>query len=323
MTYDVVKIGIVGMGHVGPHAASALINWGVADVIYVSDIDEKKAQAEQLDLMDSTAFLPRPTRVISVGADYEVLARADVIINAAGDITKVATNRDGELYGTTDIARTFVGRIAAAGFEGFWINVSNPCDVVTRLVHELSGLPSNHVLGTGTSLDSARLRRAISQRTGLSIQSIDAYMLGEHGASEVAAFSQVSIAGKPLAELAVERPGRFGFSGDDVERDGLNGGYDIYNTKHCTEYGIGAAAARLAAAIVRGERTVLPASVYLCGQYGQSGFYISTPAVIGADGVEDIYELRLTDTERERFLASCDKVKHNYELVRDHAARAS
>ncbi|GAA2184131.1 L-lactate dehydrogenase [Brooklawnia cerclae] len=311
------------MGHVGPHVASALVNWGIVDELYVSDIDEDKARAECLDLTDSTAFAPRPARIFDVGADYEALTRADIIINTAGDITKVATSRDGELYGTTDIARTFVGRIAAAGFEGFWINVSNPCDVVTRLVHELSGLPASHVLGTGTSLDSARLRRAIAQKTGLSIQSVDAYMIGEHGASELAAFSQVSIAGKPLHELAAERPEQFGFSGDEVERDGVLGGYDVYNVKHCTEYGIGAAAARIAAAIVRGERAVLPASVRLDGQYGQSGFYISTPAVIGADGVEDIYELHLTDTEHERFLSSCEKVKHNYELVREHAVRVS
>lgn len=323
MARQVVRIGIVGMGHVGPHVANALIDWGVADELYVSDVDEAKARAERLDLMDSTAFGPRSARIFDVGADYEALAGADIIINAAGDVAKVATNRDGELYGTTDIARTFVSRIAATGFEGFWVNVSNPCDVVTRLVHDLSGLPANHVLGTGTCLDSARLRRAIAEKTGLSIQSIDAYMIGEHGATELAAFSQVSIAGKPLSELAAERPEQFGFSADEVERDGISGGYDIYNFKHCTEYGVGAAAARIAAAIVRGERAVLPASVLLDGQYGQSGFYISTPAVIGADGVEDVYELHLTDTERARFLASCEKVRHNYELVREHAALAS
>ncbi|WIY82461.1 hypothetical protein [Propionimicrobium sp. PCR01-08-3] len=312
---NTVKIGIVGMGHVGPHAASALINWGVADELYLCDIDEKKCRAERFDLLDSTAFAPRPVRIHDVGADYEALAETDVIINAAGDVSQVAVNRDGELFGTTAIARTFVGRIAAAGFDGFWVNVSNPCDVVTRLVHDLSGLPANRVLGTGTSLDSARLRRAIATKTGVSIRSIDAYMLGEHGFSGLAAFSQVSIGGKPLSELAAEHPEQFGFSAEEVERDGLNGGYDIYNFKHCTEYGVGAAAARITTAIVRGENAVLAASVHLDGQYGQSGFYISTPAVIGADGVEDIYELSLTDDERRRFLGSCEKVQHSYRLV--------
>lgn len=308
------------MGHVGPHVASALISHGVADELYVSDINLDKARAERLDLLESTAWWPNPVRVFDVGVDYEALAGVDIIINAAGDITQVAASRDGELYGTTDIARSFVPRIAAAGFDGIWVNVSNPCDVVTRLVHELSGLPASRVIGTGTSLDSARLRRAIAERTGLAIGSIDAYMIGEHGASELAAFSQVSIAGKPLAELAVERPEQFGFPGEEVERDGIQGGYDIYNTKHCTEYGIGAAAARIAAAIVRDEHVVLPASVRLDGQYGQSGFHISTPAVIGANGVEDVYELRLTDSELARFVASCETVQRNYELVRAHAS---
>ena len=266
MSHEVAKVGIVGVGHVGPHAASALINWGAADEIYLADVDEKKAAAEQLDLTDSTAFSPRPTRVFSVGSDYEKLAQCDVIINSAGNVELAATSRDGELFATTDIARTFVERIAAAGFEGFWVDVANPCDVVTRLLYELSGLPASHVLGTGTLVDSARLRRAIAAVTGVSIHSIDAYMVGEHGASELAALSVASIGGKPLSELAVQLPDRFGFDAQQAERDGIQGGYDIYASKRATEYGIGSAAARLATAIPNDERVVLPASVLLDGQ---------------------------------------------------------
>lgn len=306
------------MGHVGPHVASALITAGIADELLLCDSFEEKAHAEALDLTDSTALWGQSTRIRSVGANYEELAACDVIVNAAGDITLVATSRDGELYSTTDAARTFVPRIAAAGFDGFWVNIANPCDVVTRLVQELSGLPTKRVLGTGTSLDSARLRRSIAAHTGVAIGSIEAYMVGEHGATGVAAFSQVTIGGKPLSQLAERNPRRYGVTFEQAERDGVQGGYDIYNVKHCTEYGIGAAGARVVAAIVRGERAVLPVSVWLDGEYGQSGFYISTPAVIGADGVEEVYELELAPAELERFLASCAKVQANYDLIRHH-----
>jgi L-lactate dehydrogenase len=314
MAKTTVRIGIVGMGHVGPHAASCLIQQGIADEIYVCDVAEKedKLQAEMLDLYDSALFAPRQVRIYNCHDEYEKLASCEVIINAAGHVHMSAESRDGELFATVASTRSFVGRIAAAGFEGYWVDVSNPNDVVTREIQRLSGLPTSHVLGTGTLLDSARLRAVLSRATGLSSQSIDAYMLGEHGFTEMAAWSQITIAGKPLAELAEQNPERFKLDPEQMEKDAKMGGYYVYQGKQCTEYAIGASAARLAEAIVHDERVVLAASVYLEGQYGQSGFYISTPAVIGGNGVEAVIELTLTDAERKGFLASCAAVQANY-----------
>lgn len=325
MARGVVKIGIVGMGHVGPHAASFLIQRGSVDELFLADVaeNEAKVRAEAFDLFDSSVFAPRHVLVHNVHDDYEQLAQCDVIINAAGHVKMSAESRDGELFATIASARTFVGRIAAAGFEGFWVDVSNPNDVLTREIHRLSGLPAGHVMGTGTLLDSARLRTVLSRATGLSTHSIDAYMLGEHGFTEIAAWSQISFSGKPLSELAVEQPDTFKLDHETVEKDAKMGGYYVYEGKQCTEYAIGASAGRLAEAIIHNEHVVLPASVHLDGQYGQSGFYISTPAVIGGKGVEDVFQLNLTAEEQAGFVHSCETVQANYDKLPEFSVEAS
>ena len=312
MAIGPVKVGIVGLGHVGAHVGNSLVLQGVADEIYLCDVNPKKLAAETQDLNDSSVFGPHRVRVYNCGADYEKLAQCDVIVNAVGHVTLSAVSRDGELYATTHMVRTFVGRIAAAGFKGFWVNVTNPNDVVVREIHRLSGLPASHVMGTGTCLDSARLKDAIALATNVSPDSINAYMIGEHGFSEIAAWSNVSFAGKPLDELAAIDPDRYGFDKAKLFEQALRGGYWSYAGKHCTEYAIANSAVRITRAIVHDEHVVLPVSAYLDGQYGQSGFFIGVPALISAQGVEAVYELDLTDEEREGFLNSCRKVQDNY-----------
>ncbi|MCI1832182.1 MAG: L-lactate dehydrogenase [Bifidobacterium sp.] len=315
MTAAPVKIGIVGVGHVGPHVANSLIMQGIADEIHMCDVNRRKLASEVQDLNDSVAFAPHRVRVFDCGDEYERLASCDIIINSAGHVTLAGTNRDGELYAGVRIARTFVGRIAAAGFDGFWIDVSNPNDVVTREIQRLSGLPPQRVMGTGTCLDSARLVSVISLATGIAPQSICAYMIGEHGFSEIAAWSHLTIGGVPLARLEAVDPDRYGLDRAEYEKRALQGGYVSYAGKHCTEYAIANSAARIARAIVHNERAVLPVSAQLDGQYGKSGFYISTPAVIGNGGVEEIYELDLPHDELEGFLNSCAKVEENYARI--------
>ena len=312
MAIGPVRIGIVGTGHVGPHVAYNLMMQGIADELHLCDVNDSKVTAETQDLNDAAVFAPHRVRVWNHHADYEALASCDIIVNAAGHVTLSSKDRDGELYATTRMVRTFVGRIAAAGFTGFWVNVTNPNDVVTREIHRLSGLPASHVMGTGTCLDSARLRSAIALTTDMAPESIVAYMLGEHGSSEIPAWSAVSFAGKPLAELARSNPDRFGFDRAELGRQALRGGYWCYAGKHCTEYAIANATVRIVRAIVHDEHVVLPVCTYLNGEYGQSGLFISVPAMISAQGVGPVTELALTDEERAGFAASCDKVKANY-----------
>ena len=216
MSHQPVSIGIIGIGHVGPHAANSLILQGIADELLLCDVNESKLAAEVQDLNDSVVFAPHRVVVRNCHADYEQLAGCDVIINAAGNVKLAAVSRDGELFATIDSARTFVGRLAAAGFEGFWVNVANPCDVVSAEVRRLSGLPTNHIIGTGTCLDSARLRTVISLTTKLAPESIQAYMIGEHGNTQIAAWSAISFAGVPMKNV-ISKPGFSDLKPDEVQ----------------------------------------------------------------------------------------------------------
>jgi L-lactate dehydrogenase len=315
------SIGIIGLGHVGPHAANSLILQGIADELLLCDTNEDKLAAEVQDLNDSTAFAPHRVVVRNCHAEYERLAQCDVIINSSGQVTLSAQSRTGELFKAIDDVRSYVGRIAAAGFTGFWVNVSNPCDVVSREIQRLSGLPASHVMGTGTVLDSARLRTVISLRTGLAPESIQAYMIGEHGNTQIAAWSSIGIAGTLLSSLHARQA--YDLDAEEVESEAREGGYVSYHGKECTEYAIGNAAARIVRAILHDEHVVLSASVQLNGEYGQQDLYISVPGVIGADGVGDIFELSLSADEAAAFAASCDVVRGNYRKLAPMSVQAA
>ncbi|MFT8357745.1 lactate/malate family dehydrogenase [Bifidobacterium aquikefiri] len=321
MGYHPVSIGIIGMGHVGPHAANSLILQGIADEILVCDENEDKLRAEVQDLNDSTVFAPHRAVITNCHTDYEKLAQCDVIINASGQVTLSAISRTGELFKSVDDARLFAGRIAAAGFTGYYVNVTNPCDVVAREIFRLSGLPSSHVMGTGTCLDSARLRTVIALKTQLAPESIQAYMVGEHGNSQIAAWSSVSIAGKLLNELS-DNP-RFAMDGAEAESLARKGGYIAYHGKQCTEYAIANAATRIVRAIVHDEKVVLAASVQLNGAYGQKGLFASVPCIIGKDGVEEVLEIDMNDAEKQGFADSCDVIRGNFEKLAPFSVESS
>lgn len=317
----VTRIGIIGMGHVGAHVANSLVLQGIADELYMTEIcsgeasRQTKLDAEVQDLGDSLAFCPHNVALVNCGEDYAQLAQCDVIVNAAGNVSLAATNRDGELFYTTDTAKRFIEPITAAGFGGVWVTIANPCDVVATEIWKLSGIDSNRVVGTGTALDSSRLKYALSRATGFDQHSISAYMLGEHGASMFAAFSAVSFGGKPLSQLRAEQPERFGFDLAAVEDAARQGGYVTYAGKQCTEFAVADAACRLVRAIVSNEHYITACSTLMTGEYGESGLFTSLPCVVGADGVEEVLHLDLTDAELDAFHASCAHVRENLERV--------
>lgn len=317
----VTKIGVVGMGHVGAHVANSLILQGIADELYLTEINDgdenniAKLDAEVQDLNDSLAFCPHNVNIVNCGNDYEKLADCDVIVNAAGKVKLASEDRDGELFYTTDTAKKFIPRIANAGFKGVWVSIANPCDVVATEIWKLSGIDPRRVIGTGTALDSSRLKYVLSRATGYDQHSICAYMLGEHGASQFAAWSAVNFGGKPLAELATEQPERFTLATDEVEDMARRGGYVTYAGKQCTEYAVANAACRLVRAVVSNEHFITACSTLMTGQYGEEGFFTSLPCSVGKDGVEEVLNLDLTDEELEKFHKSCQHVKENLQRV--------
>ncbi len=305
-------VGIIGLGHVGAHVANTLLLQGLVDELRLCDIDAQKLASEVQDLRDSLAFCPYNAAIVNCGDTYEELAGCDIIVNAAGDVSLSSTNRDGELFYTTDACRTFANRVVDAGFAGIWLTIANPCDVVATEIWHLTGYDPARIIGSGTGLDSARLRSQVSLACGgLDPKSIDAYMIGEHGFSQIAAWKSASISGVLLSELAAADPERFGFDLTEVEELARRGGYVTMAGKHCTEYAVAGAAVRLVGAIFHDEHAVLAASTLLTGQYGEEGIFSSLPCIIGRNGVERVLELDLSDGEREGFHSSCEHIRDN------------
>lgn len=311
------KAGIIGTGHVGAHAAYSLAVQGIVDELVLIDKNPAKLQAEVLDLNDAAAYFPY--NVKAKAGDFEDLKDCDVIVNCVGDISiLIGTHeRAEELAFNIQAVREYAPKIKASGFDGILINISNPCDVITRELAELAGLPEGHVLGTGTGLDTSRFLSAISEKTGIEHQSITGFMLGEHGSHQFAPWSAVTIGGVPLEDLhGLGGSGdTFDFDLDAIEYRGSEGGWLTFNGKHCTEYGIATTAARIVRAILHDEKVILPVSAGLHGQYGESDIFAGVPALIGKDGVEAIIELALTKEEQDKFHECCSWIRRNIETA--------
>lgn len=308
------KVIIIGAGHVGSHAGYALASQGVVDEIVYIDTDIEKAKAQALDIFDSTAYLQR--HVLVKAGNYSDAKDADILIVAAGplpDMSRGQTRMD-TLKQTVEIIKDIVHNIKNSGFNGIIINISNPADVVTHYIQHKLNYPPEKIISTSTTLDSARVRRAISEAINIDQKSIYAYALGEHGESQMVPWSTVTIAGKPITELIKEKPEKYGsIDLDSLAKEGRAGGWHILGGKGSTEFGIGATIAEVTRAILGNERRVLPVSVLLNGEYGQYNVYASVPTLLSNKGVEEIIELNLNEEERAQFNSSCETMRKNYE----------
>lgn len=309
------KIGIIGAGHVGSHGGYALISQGLAEEIVYIDVDEKKAAAQALDLQDSSTYLDRTVKVKA--GTYEDIKDAGILIVAAGplpDISAGQVDRQQTLGSTVEILKDIIPKIKASGFNGIIVNISNPADVVTHYLQEKLGWDKKRILSTSTTLDSARVRRAISEETGYSQKSIQAYALGEHGESQFVPWSTVTVAGKPLLELIKEQPDRFGkLDLDGIAARAKKAGWIILEGKGSTEFGIGASIANVVQAIFGNEDRILPVSTLLQGEYGQKDVFASVPCRVNQNGIAEVIQLNLTAEEQKKFNASCESMKQNYE----------
>ena len=309
------KIVVIGAGHVGSHAGYALISQGLAEEIVFIDVDRKKAEAQALDLFDATAYLP--SRAVVRAGDYGDAADAQLLIVAAGplpDMSRGQTRMD-TLRQTIEIMKDVTEGIRMSGFAGIILSISNPADVVAHYIQHKLNWDPRRILSTSTTLDSARLRRALAEAIGVDQKSITAYALGEHGESQMVPWSVVSIAGKPLPQLRAEQPDTYGqLDLDAIAAAGRAGGWTILGGKGSTEFGIGASIAEVVRAIFHDEDRILPVSVLLEGQYGQNGVYASVPARLNRHGVADIIELKLAPEEQARFAASCATMDENFKL---------
>ena len=308
------KIAIIGAGHVGSHGGYALISQGLAEEIVYIDVDREKAVAQALDLFDSSTYLDRHVKVYA--GDYPDIADADILIVAAGplpDMKAGQNDRQQTLGATVEILKDIVPKIKASGFDGIIINISNPADVVAHYLQEKLGWSPKRILSTSTTLDSARVRRAISEATGYDQKSIQAYALSEHGETQFVPWSLVTVAGKPLLELIKEQPGRFGkLNLEEIALRAKKAGWIILGGKGSTEFGIGASIANVVKAIFGDENRILPVSTLLTGQYGYRDVFASVPCRLNNEGVAEVIELKLTAEEKAKFDASVKSMTENY-----------
>ncbi|MEQ4551442.1 L-lactate dehydrogenase [Weissella sp. GP1] len=299
------KVVLVGDGAVGSSYAFALMQQGIAEELVIVDIMKERTEGDALDLEDAA---PWTFNKNVYSGSYDDAKDADLVVITAGAPQKPGETRLDLVDKNLKIIKSIVSPIVESGFNGIFLVAANPVDILTMAVQKFSGFPKNRVFGSGTSLDTARLRMALAKKFNVSPEAVDAYILGEHGDSEFANFDEAQIGGRPLKVWAAEA----GISDEDLAQilyETAHKAYEIINRKGATFYGIGTSLARITRAIFRDEKMVLPVGAWMDGQYGLNDIYIGTPAVIGANGVEAVVEATLSEEEAAKMAASAKTLK--------------
>ncbi|KID41033.1 L-lactate dehydrogenase [Fructilactobacillus fructivorans] len=299
------KVVLVGDGAVGSSYAFAMMQQGIAEEFVVVDIDKNRTEGDALDLEDAQPFTS-PKKIYS--GDYSDCKDADLVVITAGAPQKPGETRLDLVNKNLKILTTIVKPVVDSGFDGIFLVAANPVDILTYATQKISGFPRNKVFGSGTSLDTSRFQVAVGKKLNVNPQSINAYVMGEHGDSEFADIDEASIGNVPLVEFAKKN----GVTKDDLlkmEDETRNKAYEIINKKGATFYGVGTALMRISKAILRDENTVLPIGAPVDGQYGLSDIYIGTPAIVNASGVAKVLEVPLSDDEKDKMSASAKTLK--------------
>lgn len=314
MTQLARKVVIIGAGNVGSHVAMNLMVSQYADEIVFLDINEDAANAQVEDLKDMLTATRRHVH-IRVGT-YDDCADASFIVMTAGRSRRPGETRLQMLASTFSILGSIVDPIAASGFKGFLICVSNPADVVTEYFYRHLDLPRSHVFGTGTSLDSIRLRRMIAKIIDVDRDQVEAFCMGEHGDSSFVPWTHISVGGIPIAEYVRTHPALAAELDHDRITDAVHkAGGMIVSGKGSTEFGIGAVVSMLISAIIHNERLVTPLSVHLDGEYGEPNVSVGTPCILGRNGIHEILEIELGDAERAAMASSCQVIRNSLAKV--------
>ena len=310
MKSNVTKVVIIGAGAVGTTTAFSLVVKGVAAEVALIDLNRQKAQGEIWDMQHSMDFQSRNVRV-TLG-DYAACKDADIVVITASLPMTGETNRLELLTKSESIIRQIVPSVVNSGFDGIFIVVSNPVDIMTYLVREISGFPKNRVLGTGAILETARLKQIIGQVMDMDLRSIDAYVMGEHGESMMVPWSHIRAGGKPFKEIISDNPERYATVELDAIVDQIrSAGHQVMKAKGNTQFGIASAVTGLVTAILRDENKIYPVSAYLEGEYGIRGVYCGVPAMINRHGVAEIGEFNLTTEEMDLLQKSAGVLRDN------------
>lgn len=301
------KAAMIGCGFVGAASAFALMQSGLFSEMVLIDANREKAEGEALDISHGLPFA-RPMKIYA--GDYPDLADAEVIVVTAGANQKPGETRLDLVKKNVGIFQSIIPQITKYNKNAIMLIVANPVDILTYAAVKISGLPENRVFGSGTVLDTARLKYLIGEHLSVDNRSVHTFIIGEHGDSEFPAWSCTNVSGVPLSRFCDMR----GFHDHDQGMENLaesvkNSAYEIIGKKGATYYGIAMSVRRICEAIVRDEKSILPVSGMQHGEYGISGVALSTPVIVGKNGIESAVPLQLSEEELEKLAKSAETLK--------------
>lgn len=297
------KVVLVGNGAVGSSYAFSMLNQGVCDEFVIIDLNEAKAIGDAMDLNHGVVYAQNPMN-IKFGT-YADCANADLIVICAGAAQKPGETRLDLVEKNMKIFKSIVDEIMASGFDGIFLVATNPVDVLTYAVQKFSGLPENRVIGSGTILDTARFRYLLSEEIGVAADSVHAYIIGEHGDSELAVWSSANVAGIKLQNILENNEEKM----EEIFVKTRDAAYEIIKAKGATYYGVAMGLTRISKAILGNEHSVLTVSAKLNGEYGHEDVYIGVPALINRNGIQKVFETPLSEKEQAKFDASVTTLK--------------
>lgn len=300
------KVVLVGTGFVGMSMAYSMLNQGGVEELVLIDIDKEKTKGEEMDLSHGLPYAPQ--KMVIKAGDYDACKEAEVVVITAGVAQKPGQTRLELAEVNTKIMKQITQSIMASGFDGIIVVASNPVDLMAYVVWKVSGLPKNKVIGSGTVLDTARLRYLMADYLKVSSKNIHAYIMGEHGDSSFVPWDHAYVGCKKVKDIMKDNHHPM----EDLKKihEGVvDAAYEIIEKKKATYYGIGMALNRLVKAIIKDENSILTVSTYLENQYGQNDIYIGVPAIINRNGVRDLMELNLNEYEQEKLDTSCKLIR--------------
>jgi L-lactate dehydrogenase len=302
------KVSVIGAGSVGATIAYATLIRGAPNTLALYDIDRDKVRAEVLDLNQGSQFYPAANVIGS--DDIAVTADSDIVVITAGAKQKPGQTRLELAAVNVQMCRTLVPALLELSPDAILLLVTNPVDIVTYSAVKVAGLPSRRVFGSGTVLDSSRLRTLLAQHCDVAVHSVNAFIVGEHGDSQVAAWSQAAIGGVPVREWSMPgRPSLDDQALDRIAREVVTAAEQIIRGKGATNFAVGLATAGIVEAVLHDERSVLPISSLLRGQYGIDDVCLSLPSIVDANGVDAVLTPPLTEAEVDALRRSAETVR--------------
>lgn len=316
MKNRVNRVALIGTGFVGSSYAFALLNQGVTEELVLIDLNKEKSEGDAMDLNHGMSFAPSPTKIWF--GSYEDCKDADLVVITAGAGQKPGETRLDLVEKNTRIFKGIIDQIMASGFDGIYLVATNPVDILSYAVWKFSGIPQERVIGSGTILDTARFRFLLGEYFKIDSRNVHAYIIGEHGDTELPLWSHADIAGRKISDWMN--------TSDKYNQEDLNeiftnvrdAAYHIIERKGATYYGIAMGLVRLTKAILQNENSVHTVSAYLNGEYGHQDVYVGVPAIVNRSGIRGIIQLELSEDEKKKFDHSVNILKNTLTVVQNY-----